>query len=425
MRVAILGAGPAGLSAAKRLSEQPGIETVVFEKSPRVGGLHRSVEIDGRHYDTGTFLFTSKHGLVRCFPELASELVPISYRPISLTPRGNLQPYPFSLTGYLKEQGLALSSLSLIDYFVSKFRYRHPQTLPEYAMYHMGANIYQRSGLKGYIGRLHGVPDDEIDIEFARKRLSMIANLSPWLVLARKINRKPGVVRAQRLVRPPQGMAYLYDLIKEELLKLGVELRFNQSVQKIESLGNRLQIVAGGEAEQFDELISTIPIPSALRLIGEEPKVRIETRSLVSLFFEGEFSHSSHVFFNFTDEARWKRITAFHKFYGGQGYFTVEIACENPSDSLIAGLRQEFVEHALKFRLLRDKPCFKGCEISANAYPVYRAGEMGAIEEEKARLKDRGIHLLGRQGDFQYLISGPIANQATRLVGKILDRTAP
>ncbi|HEX5814889.1 MAG TPA: FAD-dependent oxidoreductase, partial [Methylomirabilota bacterium] len=53
MRVAVIGAGPAGMTAAYELSKTPGTEVTVFEASPQVGGLAKTIELWGQRVDLG------------------------------------------------------------------------------------------------------------------------------------------------------------------------------------------------------------------------------------------------------------------------------------------------------------------------------------------------------------------------------------
>ena len=53
MKYLILGAGPAGLTAANRLKQRGVTDFLVLEKEPTAGGLCRSVEVDGAPFDIG------------------------------------------------------------------------------------------------------------------------------------------------------------------------------------------------------------------------------------------------------------------------------------------------------------------------------------------------------------------------------------
>ncbi|MCG6861791.1 MAG: NAD(P)-binding protein [Chromatiaceae bacterium] len=58
-KVAVIGAGPAGITAAYQLSKYPRIEVELFEASPFVGGLARSMDLWGQRVDVGPHRFFS------------------------------------------------------------------------------------------------------------------------------------------------------------------------------------------------------------------------------------------------------------------------------------------------------------------------------------------------------------------------------
>ncbi len=78
MRIAIIGAGPAGLAAAVRLRDRGYQDVTVFERADRVGGKVFSVEIDGAHYDLGAVLVSP--GYLRTLALAKRYGVPLSPR---------------------------------------------------------------------------------------------------------------------------------------------------------------------------------------------------------------------------------------------------------------------------------------------------------------------------------------------------------
>ena len=228
MRVAILGAGAAGLALARQLRRFDGARIVIFERSARVGGLQRSVEIDDAHFDVGTFLFHEGHGMLDAFPEIRPDFVEIDYRPVSITPVGSFDAYPFSLGGYFRDNGWFWSGISVLDLLASKLLYFGSGTMRGYAKYYTGGTIYRRSGLQHYIRRLHDENDSQIDIEFARRRLHVLSRNS-LRSTARKVlsrayrNRARGQIR-KRLVRPVSGLDGVYARIRALVEKGGAEL---------------------------------------------------------------------------------------------------------------------------------------------------------------------------------------------------------
>src|SRR6202166_4278489 len=103
----IIGAGPAGLTAAYELLTRTGIKPVVVEKSTYMGGISRTVNYKGNRIDIGGHRFFSKSDRVmqwwlQMLPLEASENSPaaIKYhsmeRPITVSASG---PKPAAVDG--------------------------------------------------------------------------------------------------------------------------------------------------------------------------------------------------------------------------------------------------------------------------------------------------------------------------------------
>ncbi len=421
-KIAVLGAGPAGLSAARYLTDYPDVQVDVIEKDDHLGGLQRSFEFEQRHFDVGTILFFGHHGLVEAFPFLADEMVPIKYKPVSINPAGSYDRYPFTIRRYLKDNGLFVAAWSLLDLLSSKIRCARKDSVAAYAKYYMGGTIYRRSGLQRYIYRLHDLEDEQLDVEFARKRLALIERQSLRRMLSAALpftKTQKKTIAGGRLVRPPQGFEYMFDLIRGELENRKVDLQLGRQVQSVRKTESGFDVSVDGTTEHYDRVVSTIPIPTMLTLIGETPATDVQTKNLISLFYVGKFNRQGNTFFNFTNEADWKRITVFSDFYGptaaGEDYFTVEITSDDTSPDRVDAVARDFEAHAEKVQLLTGAPRFQGSHVSTHAYPVYRRGQGQAVEAEKHRLRSFGIDLLGRQGNFEYVISNVVAKRAHEL----------
>ncbi len=426
-RVAVFGGGAAGVVLANELARR-GAPVDLLEKAPRLGGLHRSTAAAGMEFDIGAFLFSKEHELFRSFPSLLGSFTRVAPSLASITPKGNIDRYPLSLPGYFRDNGARVGCLSVADFFLSKIRYRGRATVPDFTKYYVGAQVYRRSGLQNYIERLFGMPDHDVDMEFARQRLPEIQAYTPIRVTGRYLRRvRDRLVMGKReppttFVRPPAGFDQVYDLIRSDLERGGVTVHLGCDVRSIRKTADGFDVEFGGGVHRYGRVASTIPVPLALRLAGMESHARFDTMAVYSMFYTGRLRHHHTEIYNFMLEGVWKRLTAFSKYYGphrGRDFWTVEATTRDTSAGILAALRAEFEDHALRFGLCDGTPECVGALVTERAYPVFHRGEFAALEAEKARLTEMGIDHVGRQGAFEYLSSDAAARKARELAKRI------
>jgi Protoporphyrinogen oxidase len=430
-RIAVLGGGVSGVVLAKRLADK-GIAAVdLIEKEERLGGLHRSIRVENLTFDIGAFLFSQEHELLKSFPTLYDCFVPVHPVSLSVTPSGNVCQYPITLQSYLRDNGL-MSLLSAVpDMLVSRICYRKRDTVPCFAKYYMGGQIYRRSGLQSYIERLYGIKDEEVGLEFAMQRLRDVQLYTPIALARRKLLgmlHKPATSAAPAytgLVRPLNGFEEVYNKIASSLTRQGIAVRLGcaiKSVKRRERGGYEIDF--GDHTETYSRVVSTLPIPVMLRLLGTAAKVRFEHVSLLSLFYRGRVRHDASFLYNFTSRGKWKRITLFSNFYGkigGSDYFTVEITTQDTSPQHLEMLRADFETHADALSLCEpDVPLqYLGSIVTERAYPLFQRGKSQELQAERDRLTAAGIDFVGRQGNFAYLSSHAAAQQAACLAATI------
>ena len=119
--VAIIGAGPAGLTAAYLLSKQ-GLSVTVIEKDPRyVGGISRTVEHNGFRFDIGGHRFFSKSQEVVA---LWNEILPDDFiqrpRMSRIYYEGKFYSYPLRAFEALFNLGIIRSTLCMLSYAKAK-----------------------------------------------------------------------------------------------------------------------------------------------------------------------------------------------------------------------------------------------------------------------------------------------------------------
>src|SRR5262249_39493276 len=138
----------------------------------------------------------------------------------------------------------------------------------------------------------------------------------------------------------------------------------------------------------YDRIVSTIPIPLMLNLIGDKPDVRIDTMNLYSLFYRGDTRDKWTVLFNFSLSGPWKRIINYSETYciPGPAYFTVEITTPDISEQTLRCLREGFEGHIAKLNVFSEAPEYLGEIVTKHAYPIFRRGDSANVERERAKL---------------------------------------
>lgn len=432
MRIAILGGGVAGVVLARELANVPEISVTLYEISPMLGGLHRSVAINGLDYDIGAFLFDRDHGLLQAFPFLYDHFVPVNHRSLVITSSGSFDIYPMSMRGYIRDHGVTSVAGDAVNLLASKIRRRRRDSLVAYVEYYLGSGVYRKSGLKAYIERFYATADTDVDIEFALQRLTSLPTdcglrRNLFRIVREAFDSQIAEQTWGCYVRPPEGFSFTYSLIGQDLLKAGVSVRTGIRVERIERSGTGFLLHSeekeGGE--KFDLIVSTIPIGTMLRIIGLNTERPPDTIRLVSLCyrFQGDLGFSrANMLYNFTYDARWKRLNLHSPHYGqdrGDDYFVVE--CTNRSDSTETeeSYRKDFENHVERLPILKGSLQYQGALVTENAYPFLRRNDVERVQEGRRALEDFGIALTGRQGRFVYQNSHTTALAAKALAREI------
>lgn len=430
IKVAVLGGGVAGVVLASELSKSSLLAVDLIEKAPKLGGFHRNIHIDGINYDIGAFTFGQDHSIFRAFPTLINLFNKVDSRFALITPCGSIDDYPFTLKGYIRDNGWLLFYYSCLELLYCKLRYWKRDTLLSFVKYYMGGSVYARSGLKTYIERLYGSKDEDIDIEFARKRLSLIQEHGSLIAIASKFFQGQKTALAvpptekQVFVRPVEGFDKIYSTIEGILLSQGVSVITSCQIRAVKRKNDGFEIDFPDRKKFYDRVVSTIPVSTMSELIGMPLEQKLDTRTLSSLFyrFRGELGHDSTVLHNFSPEGDWKRIITFSKYYGtheGDDYFVVEVTFDNNYDPNLLEQKEAFEAQIKGFGLLKGELKYQGGLVTQNAYPVYRRDNVDRIAAAKQRLKQWGLDLAGRQGEFDYISSSDAAGKAKIVAEKI------
>ena len=170
--VAIIGAGPAGLTAAYELIKR-GDPVIVFEADHVVGGISRTVERDGWRFDIGGHRFFTK---VQPVEDLWHEILPDE--DFLLRPRmsrifydGKYYDYPLKASNALRNMGILEAIRSVLSYFWAQIRPPKDQSnYEDWLVARFGWRLYRRF-FKTYTEKVWGVPVKDMPADWAAQRV--------------------------------------------------------------------------------------------------------------------------------------------------------------------------------------------------------------------------------------------------------------
>jgi protoporphyrinogen oxidase len=275
--VVIIGAGPAGLTAAYALVKED-IEPLVLEGSEQVGGIARTEIYKGYRFDIGGHRFFTK---VEEVEQLWYEILGDDFIKVPRLSRIYYQnkffDYPLSFFNTLSNLGPLTSALIVWSYFKAKLQARinrpDPQTFEEWVTHCFGERLY-KTFFKTYTEKVWGIPCDRIQAEWAKQRIKGMS------LKAAIINLLFGKSNAKSLIKefdyPILGPGMMWERCQEIVESKGGEVCFNTKVIRIKREGSRIvKVIAKHEGEireiTGDRFISSMPVTTLLQSLEPAP----------------------------------------------------------------------------------------------------------------------------------------------------------
>jgi protoporphyrinogen oxidase len=271
-RVVIMGAGPAGLTAAYELFKRD-IPVTILEKDPKqVGGLARTVEHRGYRFDIGGHRFFSKNQEVEdLWTEILGDEMLNRGRLSRIYYRGRFFAYPIKAANALWNLGPIEAMRCLASYAWARMRpVKNPRSLEDWVRNQFGWRLFSIF-FKTYTEKVWGISTKELSADWAAQR---IKSLDLWLVIRsallpkRKAKNRGEVVTTliDKFRYPRFGPGQMWERVAEIGRKKGSPVLFGRSIdQVIHEDGAVTSVVVRmprGEAEEHvgTDFVSSIPI---------------------------------------------------------------------------------------------------------------------------------------------------------------------
>ncbi len=451
--VVIIGAGPAGLTAAFELL-RAGVTSTVLESSEEVGGISRTVQRDGWRFDIGGHRFFTKVPEVEA---LWHEILPdedflMRPRKSRIFYEGKYFDYPIKAFNALKNLGPVEAVRCVASYVAA--RIRPPKNQDNYEGWlvaRFGWRLY-RTFFKTYTEKLWGVPVSEMPADWAAQRVKGLS-LGNAIVNAIKPSRNQKEITSliEEFQYPKFGPGMMWEVCRDKLIAGGTTITMDASASRIVHRDGRAVTLGytredGSTVEMpCDEVISSMPISELLAAM--DPPVPAEVAAaatglryrdymIVALAMPAELIDFDDNWIYIHDPSvRTMRIQNFGSwspYMVKPGFNTLGLEytvwegddewCA-PDDELIERAKGELE----RLGLARAHQITSGYVVrQAKAYPIYDEFYRANVDILRAWLSEHAanVHPVGRNGMFRYNNQDHSMFTAMLTVDNILNGTS-
>jgi protoporphyrinogen oxidase len=433
----VIGAGPAGLTAAYVLAKE-GHSVAVLERDPRyVGGISRTVNYKGFLVDIGGHRFFSKS---REITALWDAILPDDFLERPRLSRiyygGKFYSYPLRALEALRNLGVFRSAACVMSYLYARIRpIPDPRTFKDWVTNHFGEKLFSIF-FKTYTEKVWGMSCDAISADWAAQRIKGL-DLGAAIrdAISRALFRTKPAPRGETIKTliesfryPRRGPGMMWEAAAAKIRANGGAVALGRTVERLAwsettrawSVGVRL---ADGSTEEWTaaNVVSSAAIADLARALKPTPISILHARGLryrdfliVALIAKARERLPDNWIYIHDPSVRVGRVQNFaswspemvpdDRFVSlGLEYFCFE------DDELWAKTDAELVamakEEIGKIGLIRPEDVVDACVIrQPKAYPVYDEGyaERVALVRRDLEATFPTLHLVGRNGMHKY-----------------------
>ena len=309
--IVIIGAGPAGLTAAYELLSKAKDEysVTVLEGSSEIGGISRTVKYRGNRMDIGGHRFFSKDkevtdwwenmmptqgkpsfddiklGRVKKLkaggpdPEETDSVMLVRNRVSRIYYKKKFFDYPISMKMQtIKNMGFASTVSAGCSYLGSCISKKPEDSLENFYINRFGKVLYSMF-FEGYTEKLWGRHPRDISADWGAQRVKGLSIRAVLKDMFSKIgggnkDRKVETSLIEEFIYPKYGPGQLWETVAEEVKKLGGEIRMNSEVVKINTADGKINSLelADGSTVDGDIFISSMPLKDLVGGMNDVPE---------------------------------------------------------------------------------------------------------------------------------------------------------
>lgn len=423
MKVGIIGAGPAGITAAYQLSKS-NTDVSLYEAASSVGGLAKTITLWNQQVDLGPHRFFSTDRRVN---EVWLEVVESDYAMVDRLTRiyynQDFFNYPLKVGNALKNLGIFEAAHCLTSYFHQKISpIKQDGSFEDWVVSQFGRHLFEIF-FKTYSEKLWGITCKELDSDFASQRIKKLS-LSEAIknALANgKGNKHKTLV--DKFAYPYLGSGVVYQKMAQKIKEHGNQVLLNTPVQKVIIENNKAVGIelADGSRAMYDQIISTMPITQLVQRLPNVPQeinehlsqLKFRNTTLVYLKVESTKLFPDNWIYVHDPNLQLGRITNFRNWtpqlWGNES--STILALEYWSyddDPLWNASDEELIELGKKEMrqtgLIGDSTISAGKVIKLKrCYPVYNKNYKDHLKPVESYLSGiQNLSVIGRYGAFKY-----------------------
>jgi protoporphyrinogen oxidase len=422
---AVLGAGPAGLSAAYVLATR-GVPGVVFEADGQVGGIAKTVKYKGYRFDLGGHRFFTK---LKPIQELWEQILNGEFltrpRLSRIYYKSRFISYPLQAKDVVRRLGLIESALCAFSYlWHSRRRHEEVETFEEWVTIRFGKRLYN-AFFRSYSEKVWGIPGSEIRSQWAAQRIKNFS-LGKAILSLLGLRREHVTTLIEEFRYPRLGPGQMWESFADQIERRGIPVRLRERCMAIRHADDRVRTIVvrsnGDVCEHaVDAVLSSIPLQELIFALDPPPpeevleaahRLRYRDLCLVALMTTEAAPFPDNWIYLHDPGTRAGRVQNFGAWSDdlvqpGTACLGVEYFCFRgddiwtmPDDQAVELAKGELA----RIGLIDPTQVFDGVKVLVpNAYPMYDSAYEGAVDVLRDYLERfDNLKTFGRNGLHRY-----------------------